>query len=122
MGHDNGPNINAAIIASCDNLHACGTVYTPFEPNLFPVASPIVAVRGRGTAIARRCRSDRRRAEYHRALGVAVGWGTWRNHASTQPGREAAGTGPLAAIEWRRQRKHNGGDDRHGCLTIRETG
>ncbi len=48
MGHDNGPNINAAIIASCDSLHACGTVYTPFEPNLFPVASPVVAVRGRG--------------------------------------------------------------------------
>jgi hypothetical protein len=47
MGHDNGPNINAAINASCVNF-LCGTVYTPMEPNLFPVASPILALRGQG--------------------------------------------------------------------------
>jgi len=48
MGHDNGPNINAAIQASCDINHRCGTVYTPFEGTLFPVATPVVALRGSG--------------------------------------------------------------------------
>lgn len=48
MGHDNGPNINAAIKASCDANNRCGTVYTPFEPTLFPIATPIVALRGVG--------------------------------------------------------------------------
>jgi hypothetical protein len=48
MGHDNGPNINAAIKASCDSNFRCGTVFTPYEPTLFPVATPIVALRGQG--------------------------------------------------------------------------
>jgi hypothetical protein len=48
MGHDNGPNINAAIKASCDINYRCGTIYTPFEPTLFPVVTPIVALRGSG--------------------------------------------------------------------------
>ncbi len=48
MGHDNGPPINAAIKASCDANYRCGTVYTPFESTLFPIASPIVALRGAG--------------------------------------------------------------------------
>ena len=48
MGHDNGPNINNAIKASCDPLNRCGTIYTPFEPTLFPVATPILAQRGSG--------------------------------------------------------------------------
>jgi hypothetical protein len=48
MSHDNGPNINNAIKASCDVNNRCGTVYTPFEPTLFPVATPIVALRGLG--------------------------------------------------------------------------
>jgi hypothetical protein len=48
MGHDNGPNINAAIKASCDSTDGCGTVYTPMEPSLFPVASSVVALRGEG--------------------------------------------------------------------------
>ncbi len=48
LGHDNGPNINAAIKASCDGLLRCGTVYTPYASVLFPVATPIVALRGEG--------------------------------------------------------------------------
>ncbi len=48
MGHDNGPNINAAIKASCDGNFRCGTIYTPFEPTMFPVVTPIVALRGTG--------------------------------------------------------------------------
>jgi hypothetical protein len=48
MGHDNGPPINAAIKASCDANNRCGTVYTPYESTLFPVATPIVALRGQG--------------------------------------------------------------------------
>jgi hypothetical protein len=48
MGHDNGPNINNAIAASCDPNYRCGTVYTPYAPTLFPVATPIVALRGSG--------------------------------------------------------------------------
>jgi hypothetical protein len=48
MGHDDGPNINAAIKASCDISYRCGTIYTPFAPTLFPVATPIIAQRGSG--------------------------------------------------------------------------
>jgi hypothetical protein len=48
MGHDNGPNINAAIRAVCDANFRCGTVYTPYASTLFPVATPIVALRGVG--------------------------------------------------------------------------
>ena len=48
LGHDNGPNINAAIKAACDANSRCGTVYTPFEPLLFPVATPVLALRGLG--------------------------------------------------------------------------
>ncbi len=51
MGHDNGPNINAAIQASCDANFRCGTIFTPYEPTLFPVATPIVALRGRGLCV-----------------------------------------------------------------------
>ena len=51
MGHDNGPNINAAIKASCDTNNRCGTIYTPFEPSLFPVATSIVALRGSGLVL-----------------------------------------------------------------------
>ncbi len=48
MGHDNGPNINQAIQAACDTNYRCGTVYTPYSANFFPVATPIVAQRGVG--------------------------------------------------------------------------
>ncbi len=48
MGHDNGPNINSAIAATCANNSRCGSVYTPFASTMFPVATPIVALRGQG--------------------------------------------------------------------------
>jgi len=48
MAHDNGPNINAAIRAACDASNRCGTIYTPVESTLFPVATPIIALRGQG--------------------------------------------------------------------------
>jgi hypothetical protein len=51
MGHDNGPNINAAIKAACDANFRCGTVYTPYASNMFPVATPILALRGQGLEI-----------------------------------------------------------------------
>jgi hypothetical protein len=47
MGHDNGPPINAAIVAACPSLR-CGTVYTPWASNPYPVASPLLALRGIG--------------------------------------------------------------------------
>jgi hypothetical protein len=46
MGHDNGPPVNRAILAAC--YQNCGSVYFPNMPNPYPVASPILALRGSG--------------------------------------------------------------------------
>ena len=48
MGHDNGPAINAAILASCTASERCGTVYTPWSSSSYPVASGVIAQHGVG--------------------------------------------------------------------------
>jgi hypothetical protein len=52
MGHDNGPAVNRTAEVACNSQTGdCSTVYIPTMPNPFPVASPIVALRGTGLQV-----------------------------------------------------------------------